>query len=102
LLVNETAAAQAVKTAQVFNSAVRYSLIKGRCLSQSLVLWHLLRAQGIASALCIGVQKKDDALPLAVENFDAHAWVEYQGIVLNEHPQVRERFQAVFLSIPST
>lgn len=97
----EKVTVQAVKTAQVFTKAVRLSLIKGRCLSQSLALWYLLHSQGIASELCIGVQKKDDALPLAVDNFDAHAWVEYQGIVLNDDPRVRERFQAVNLSTQS-
>jgi hypothetical protein len=89
------ALAQAHRTAQLAAQAVRYSLVKGKCLSQSIVLWHLLKCQGIHSDLRIGVKKVDDRLPFAGDNFDAHAWVEYQGELLNERPDVYERFAVI-------
>jgi len=57
-----------------------------KCLPKSLVLWGLLRHQGIEnSELRIGVRR--DA-----ENFEAHAWVECEGIALNDTLDVRSRF----------
>lgn len=43
-----------------------------RCLIRSLVLYHLLRAQGDAAELVIG-------LPERAESHEAHAWVELAG-----------------------
>lgn len=47
---------------------------RARCLEQSLVLYYLLRRQGIAARYCQGIM----AYP-----FEAHAWVEYGGEVVN-------------------
>ena len=52
---------------------------------QSLALWWLLRRQGIASDLRLGMRK--DA-----SRFEAHAWVEYLGRVLNDRNDVHRRF----------
>jgi hypothetical protein len=71
-----------------------YSLHKGTCLSQSMMLWYLLRRQGIDCEICIGVQKKEKGTALTSKNLDAHAWVEYRGSVLNDQPDVRQRFSA--------
>ena len=67
--------------------AVRYNHLWTNCLKQSLVLWILLRSQGILSELRIGVQRES-------AKFTAHAWVEYQGIVLNDTDDVHQRYQA--------
>jgi hypothetical protein len=48
---------------------------RAKCLEQSLVLYYLLRRRGIAVQYCQGVM----AYP-----FEAHAWVEYAGEVLND------------------
>lgn len=80
------------RAAALARQAIRHSPIKGQCLSQSLVLWHLLRQQGIESELRIGVGKETDESPIAADNFNAHAWVEYQGVALNDRPDVRQRF----------
>lgn len=64
--------------------ATRYSAWTN-CLKKSLVLWYLLRCQGIVSELRIGVRREQG-------EFQAHAWVEYQGIVLNDTPNVRQHF----------
>ena len=63
--------------------AVDRSLLRGpfepRCLSRSLVLLRLLRAQGDAAELVIG-------LPESPLDKDAHAWVEVDGIDVGPSP----------------
>ncbi len=56
-----------------------------KCLPKSLVLWGLLHRQGINSELRIGVRRN-------TKNFEAHAWVEYEGFALNDTQDVRSRF----------
>ncbi len=55
------------------------------CLRKSLALWFLLRRQGIATELQIGTRFDE-------EEFQAHAWVEYQGYVVGDRPQVKQYF----------
>jgi uncharacterized membrane protein YpjA len=74
-------------TVRMVRVAVRYNRPWANCLKQSLVLWTLLRSQGITTELRIGVQRES-------EKFAAHAWVEYQGMVLNDTDDVHQRFQA--------
>jgi hypothetical protein len=50
-----------------------------RCLPRSLVLFRLLRAQGEAAELVIG-------LPSEASSSDAHAWVEIDGRVVGPPP----------------
>ncbi|MCB0131445.1 MAG: lasso peptide biosynthesis B2 protein [Caldilineaceae bacterium] len=70
------------------NIAARYSLLPARCLSRSMMLWWLLHRRGVAAELRIGVRK-------GAQGFEAHAWVEQQGFVLNDSQDVKNRF-AVF------
>jgi hypothetical protein len=65
--------------------AARYSLLSPKCLPKSLLLWWFLGREGIASDLRLGVQRDKD-------KFEAHAWVEYKGTVLNDSPIVNERY----------
>ena len=76
---------EAQRTAVLVNSAVRRGFYDATCLRRSLVLWWLLRRRGIESRLRIGARIEGDM-------FSAHAWVEYQDIVLNDSPDVRKRF----------
>jgi Transglutaminase-like superfamily len=75
------------RTVRMVRVAVRYQQLWSNCLKQSLVLWILLRSQDIISEVRIGVQKESD-------KFAAHAWVEYQGVILNDTDDVHQRFQA--------
>lgn len=59
----------------------------GTCLSRSLVLWWLLRRMGIKTDLKIGTRKKDG-------QFQAHAWIEYKGRLLNTNPKAQKRYNA--------
>jgi Transglutaminase-like superfamily len=74
-------------TVSMVKIAARYNRPWANCLKQSLVLWTVLRSQGIVSELRIGVQRESD-------KFAAHAWVEYQGTILNDTDDVHQRFQA--------
>jgi Transglutaminase-like superfamily len=65
-------------TTKMVQTAARYYSPWGKCLSQSLLLWWLLRCQGIIPQLRIGVSKTH-------ANFAAHAWVEYQGHPLGDN-----------------
>lgn len=82
---NEPLCLQAETTARMVAIAAHYSQFWANCLKRSLVLWYLLRRQGIISELRIGVQHE-------VGKFQAHAWVEYQNIVLNDNQNVRQHF----------
>ena len=75
-------------TAHLVNSADRHGLIHPTCLAKSLTLWWLLGRQGIESHLRIGIRKED-------EKFEAHAWVERDGLALNE-PEQHHRHYAAF------
>ena len=73
---------------ELVNTAAWRGLYDATCLRRSLVLWWLLRRRGIDSALRIGVRMEDG-------EFMSHAWVEWQDTVLNDTPDVGQRFMAV-------
>ena len=79
---------QAYVTTKLVKAAAWYGPYRANCLQQSLVLWWLLRRQEIDCDIRIGVRKETSP-------FEAHAWVEYLGLVLNDRPDVYQRF-AVF------
>lgn len=74
-----------IKTIRMVQLAARYYQPWANCLKKSLVLWALLRHQGISSELRIGIKRDTD-------NFEAHAWVECDGVALNDTLNVRDRF----------
>lgn len=62
--------------------------VGAKCLGRSLVLWFLLRRRGSDAALVIGAAAPlDGVLP-------AHAWVEVQGVPVNDRADVREIYPA--------
>ena len=61
-----------------------YSPVGGTCLTRSLALQWLLGRSGIRTDLRIGVET---AAGLA-----AHAWIECDGVVLNDVPDVATRY----------
>lgn len=65
---------------------VAASLLQARCLPRSLVLWHFLRDRDTAAEIRLGVTK------LADGSLSAHAWVECEGVPLNDGPDVFERY----------
>jgi hypothetical protein len=57
--------------------AQRYHRFWSNCLSHSLTLWSLLRHEGFEADVRIGARLQNGKL-------QAHAWVEWQGRVLND------------------
>ncbi len=55
--------------------------VRVTCLRRSLAAWWLLRRHGVISEIQIGVRRRDGA-------FEAHAWVERDGIVLNDRADI--------------
>jgi hypothetical protein len=58
---------------------------RASCLPQSITLQWLLKRQGIATRLCVGVRKNAGVLA-------AHAWVEYRGQPLIDSPAVHDHY----------
>lgn len=74
-----------IKTIGMVRLATSYYQPWANCLKKSLMLWGLLAHQGIESELRIGVRRE-------TIKFEAHAWVECEGFVLNDTPDVRDRY----------
>lgn len=69
-------------------------VVGARCLGRSLTLWFVLRRRGIDAELVLGtLAPTDDDLP-------AHAWVEVDGVPVNDDPDVRERYGSFGLRLP--
>ena len=75
------------------NIAARYSPLRTTCLTRSLLLGWLLRRRGVTSELRIGVRLTQGML-------DAHAWVECEGVPVNDRPDVKAQFAAFGDLIP--
>lgn len=85
----EVANAEPVEMAvRMVNAAARYGWGRPSCLEKSLALWLLLRQQGTVSSVRIGARKDGG-------KFQAHAWVERDGVALNE-PGDEHRHYATF------
>ena len=63
--------------AQLAAIAGRRGLIDATCLRPALLLQCLLRRRGLSPEFKLGVRKRDGL-------FDAHAWVELQGVALGQ------------------
>jgi hypothetical protein len=65
------------RVARMQAAAARHLFFRANCLEQSLTLWWMLRRRRIPARLRIGARRQE-------ENFEAHAWVEVNGIALND------------------
>jgi hypothetical protein len=72
---DEASVSRAQRLAEMAEIAGRHAPTPATCLRQSLVVYFLLRRQGLNPRILIGVKK-----PAA--DFGAHAWVELQGTAL--------------------
>ena len=71
--------------ARAARSAERHGPAAPNCLERSLALWWLLRREGIDAELHIGASKSES-------RFEAHAWVELGGVVLNDTADVHSHY----------
>jgi hypothetical protein len=81
-------------TARMVKSAAHRSFRRATCLEKSVALWWLLGRQGIASSVRIGARKFG-------EKFEAHAWVEYNGVALNEPEEMHSHYPAFDETFPT-
>jgi Transglutaminase-like superfamily len=81
-------------TVRMVHAAVRHGVRHPSCLEESLVTWYLLGRQGIASSLRIGIRKSE-------EKFGAHAWVEKDGVALNQSDEQHQHYAAFEAEFPS-
>ena len=72
-------------TARLVRVAAQRGLCRVKCLEQSLVLRWLLQRQGINARIFFGARKED-------EQMEAHAWVEVDGVSLDEDNDAHRRF----------
>src|ERR1700681_4071281 len=86
-------AVRAAFAARMVRSAAFRNLGTATCLEKSLVLWWLLGKQGIASSVRIGARKTG-------QKFEAHAWVECDGVALNEPEEVHKHYAAFDEAFP--
>lgn len=63
--------------------AAAYYFKRAWCLQRSATATCLLRLRGVEAEMVIGVKK----IP-----FYAHAWVEVEGRVVNDHPMIQQRY----------
>lgn len=71
--------------ARLTGAAARNLPFKPTCLERSTGLWWLLRRYGFDAQIRIGARKTG-------ELFEAHAWVEYAGGVLNDSDDEHRSF----------
>jgi hypothetical protein len=81
------AAARARRVAYIVSVASRRGAVSATCLRRSLLLWWILRHDGIPTVLRVGVNRDGGFL-------NAHAWVEHAGVPLGDAPDVALRFPA--------
>jgi Transglutaminase-like superfamily len=72
-------------TSRMVRAAEYYSPGHATCLEESLALWYLLQKQNISAVVRIGVRKESNHL-------EAHAWVEQNGIALNQHGEQHRHY----------
>jgi hypothetical protein len=76
-------AEQVQATERMVATAAAWYPGRARCLEQSLILYYLLRRQGVAAKYRHGVIPRP---------FQAHAWIEYQGQIINDVPEHARQF----------
>jgi hypothetical protein len=75
------------RTVRMVRAAARYGIGSPTCLEKSLTLWWLLERQHIPVALRIGTR-------MSTGVFEAHAWVERDGVVFDDQEDSYSRYAA--------
>jgi hypothetical protein len=75
------------RVVEVVELAARRGPWRANCLQRSMVLWWALRRRGVDSAICFGVRPAGQG-----RTPDFHAWVELDGEVINDVPDVARTY----------
>ena len=73
------------RIAHLVRVAADHGPVRARCLEQSLVLRWLLLRRGLDARIKFGARKLDDQM-------EAHAWVEVDGVAINEEHDFHREF----------
>jgi hypothetical protein len=84
---------EAQTIAEIIDIAARHGIYKATCLRRSLIAWWFLRERGFPSQICFGVRLVDQKL-------EAHAWVEYSGVIVNDSADTCSRYQPLYDVLP--
>lgn len=87
--------ATAKSVARMTAVAANRGLYRATCLRKSLLVLWFLRWRGIAGTIRFGVRLECGVLK-------AHAWIEWQGEVINDEADVRERYVPLENGFPQT
>lgn len=74
------------RTAQMVAAACRRYPLRSDCLPRTIILWSLLRRRGINADVRIGVRCDTQG------EFQAHAWLEWNGEVINDAGDVARQY----------
>lgn len=80
---------RAHRMGRVVNLTCRFCIISSTCLTRSLALTRLFARRGVSSQLRIGI-RIEEAKTLA-----AHAWVEVNGVPVNDRSDIAADFHVV-------
>lgn len=69
----------------IFKRIRKSRYLWSNCLSSSILLYLLLKREGLPTQLIIGTKKENSI-------FKAHAWVEYNHFPLNENKRIRAHY----------
>jgi Transglutaminase-like superfamily len=86
------ALAHAQAVARLVGIAAASFPLRVGCLHRSLVLWWLLRRNGVACELRLGARNEPGP-------FEAHAWVQFGGVALNDYPGNLARYGAFGVAV---
>jgi hypothetical protein len=75
----------ALRAVRAVRSVELHGPTNPNCLGRSMTLWWMLRRDGVEGELHIGARKQG-------AHFEAHAWVELDGQVLNDGAEVHQHF----------
>ena len=73
------------RATQMVAVACRLYPLRSSCLPRTIILWSLLRRQGIVTDIRIGTRSSQG-------EFQAHAWLEWNGEVLNDVADVTRQY----------
>jgi hypothetical protein len=85
---------RAALTVRMVHAAARHGIGRPSCLEESLALRWLLGRQGFSTELRIGIRKE-------AGKFGAHAWVERDGVALNQPDGQHHHYAAFDAAFPS-
>lgn len=83
------------KLVSAMNAVERNGPWRPNCLERSLALWWLLQLKGVDGELLVGGR-------MNLGRFEAHAWVEWEGQVLNDSTDVHKHYSRFDAPIAAT